>query len=114
MLEQFYHGVEPTIMSSLAKAYFDNGSLPECLRLMKRLLHLEPHNKGHVFNLALTLQHTARNLLANERRSIPDVVEGIRLLHQAKRCALLYVSCSGCSVVRLCLLETVVLFSQQQ
>eukprot|EP00638_Chattonella_subsalsa_P008943 CAMPEP_0117751552 /NCGR_PEP_ID=MMETSP0947-20121206/11048_1 /TAXON_ID=44440 /ORGANISM="Chattonella subsalsa, Strain CCMP2191" /LENGTH=1322 /DNA_ID=CAMNT_0005569965 /DNA_START=191 /DNA_END=4159 /DNA_ORIENTATION=- len=88
-LRKFYGGRDWTLCLYLAHAYFDAGRYSECMRTLLKAIRTEPNNMQLWYNLALTCENFAVNVLQKEQkgehRTLTDVQNAIDNLKGASK-----------------------------
>eukprot|EP01114_Cavostelium_apophysatum_P004221 TRINITY_DN1439_c0_g2_i1.p1 TRINITY_DN1439_c0_g2~~TRINITY_DN1439_c0_g2_i1.p1 ORF type:complete len:1096 (-),score=375.65 TRINITY_DN1439_c0_g2_i1:61-3174(-) len=83
-LKQFYNNKDATVLTYLAKAYFEGGKMEECRQTLLKTLHIAPANKITWFNLALAQEQHAASILRTEKRTLNDIKKAVNdLVHAA-------------------------------
>eukprot|EP00005_Dracoamoeba_jomungandri_P008714 CAMPEP_0174270756 /NCGR_PEP_ID=MMETSP0439-20130205/45618_1 /TAXON_ID=0 /ORGANISM="Stereomyxa ramosa, Strain Chinc5" /LENGTH=1018 /DNA_ID=CAMNT_0015360281 /DNA_START=21 /DNA_END=3074 /DNA_ORIENTATION=+ len=84
-LRKFYDNKEPTILLFLAKAYYEFGKMEDCKRALLKAIHLTPENFQLWYNLALSQQKNAHNILNTNKIALKKMERALRELKKAKQ-----------------------------
>ncbi|PRP77258.1 hypothetical protein PROFUN_14470 [Planoprotostelium fungivorum] len=82
-LSTFYQNKDPALLLYLSKALFEEGRHQECRQVLMKAIHLSPNNKALWFNIALSFETNAVDILKNKKKTLAQLTSAMNMLKQA-------------------------------
>ena len=86
--KKFFAHRDTTVLSYLARAYYEAGRLAEAKSTLMRALHLKPTNQATQYNLALTHMQAAHLAFKKPSATSPEIRTATVDLAHAVKCVL--------------------------